>query len=196
MSVDTSSDSEELLLESETPHKCATPACSTMIVPRTGWVPDLATLYEQILGTTVDPRRPLGISDILEMEVCEKTAKDRRWWRQNGITMHPTAKTLEIMNKWWDQKQAREERQTAASAPVKFSLVPRKVPAHGYKAKKKHRERTKKISVYRDPSAPKKFGDEKQRFVQTALPEKTKKKKKKGKGGDDQGDSKKKGGKK
>jgi hypothetical protein len=198
------------------PHECVAVLCSNMVVPGEGCVPDLPTLYEQLRAHRdngcVNEDEPLTPSEIFSLEMCKEDAKDVRW-AVHGITMHRTAKTLEIMQAWarnnarnLRQEHRQEElakqqiRQAERHAPRVFDFVARTFAGQKpreEKPAKQYRSHTKKIKRHRDPNAPKNYGDQKERFAPASAPEKSKKnKKKKGKSGGDQDGGKKNGKKK
>jgi hypothetical protein len=61
-----------------------------------GYLPDLATLYEQLRGGVVDLAHPLSRSEMLSMRFCRYCAQEMR---NHGIEMFSVVATLQLMER-------------------------------------------------------------------------------------------------
>lgn len=174
-------------------------ACVHSFVPGSGFVPDLATAYEQMRGTAVDPKRPLSRTEALSLELCFSCSHGYDFKRY-GVRMYLTKDTLTLMAQWATRNIQEKEEAKLREREFELRQSQRRLAEalnnedksfinqtfdrirprdHGFS----HRTRQYKGNPKprRDPNAPKKFGDEHKPKAEDS----STKRKKKSKGGDD-----------
>ncbi|MEK7124820.1 MAG: hypothetical protein AAB864_00245 [Patescibacteria group bacterium] len=91
-----------------------------------GFVPDLATLYEQVRGSTVDTEYPLTKSEVLSMELCKSCSHEHRFLKY-GMQTFPTSVTLKLMESWAENnaqgKEFEQQRRRQQEEAVQRRIV-------------------------------------------------------------------------